>query len=148
MQGQIQVVWETVILVRGPNLWSPNIIFQVLIFQLYFNKNVLKLAINNFTMHLIILKWLRRQKCRQKRKTMRQRDVKARKEIICKCSLLFWFLYEPVPSHWVTQIVCTTCRTFLAQIPLQLLQVYSHTGFVHEYINSLKIIDKGECFVM
>ena len=90
MQGQIQVVWETVILVRGPNLWSPNIIFQVLIFQLYFNKNVLKLAINNFTMHLIILKWLRRQKCRQKRKTMRQRDVKARQEIICKCSLFYF----------------------------------------------------------
>ena len=59
-------------------------------FLVYFNKNVLKLAINNFTMHLIILKWLRRQKCRQKRKTMRQRDVKARQEIICKCSLFYF----------------------------------------------------------
>ena len=33
-------------------------------------------------MHLIILKWLRRQKSRQKRKTMRQRDVEARAEIV------------------------------------------------------------------
>ena len=36
--------------------------------------------INDFTMHLIISKWLRRQKCRQKRKTMRQEEVEAKEE--------------------------------------------------------------------
>ena len=33
-------------------------------------------------MHLIISKVLRRQKCRQKRKTMRQRDVEAKEKIV------------------------------------------------------------------
>ena len=31
-------------------------------------------------MHLIIVKWLRRQKCRQKRKTMKQKEVEAKEQ--------------------------------------------------------------------
>ena len=38
---------------------------------------------NDFTIHLIILKWLRKQKCRQ-RKKIRQKDVEAKEEIVCK----------------------------------------------------------------
>ena len=43
--------------------------------------NGVKVAINDFTMHLIISKWLRRQKSKQKTKTMRQKDVEAKEEI-------------------------------------------------------------------
>ena len=40
-------------------------------FQFYFNKNYVEVAINDFTMHLIILKWVRRQNYRQKRSKRR-----------------------------------------------------------------------------
>ena len=33
-------------------------------------------------MHLIILKWFRRQKCIQKRKTMKQKEVEAKEESV------------------------------------------------------------------
>ena len=33
-------------------------------------------------MRLIILKWLRRQKCRQERKTMKQKEVEAKEESV------------------------------------------------------------------
>ena len=46
-----------------------------------------KLGINDLTMHLVISKWLRRQKCRKKRKKMRQNKVKVKEEIACKCVL-------------------------------------------------------------
>ena len=49
--------------------------FQVFFFQLYFNKKHVEVLINEFRMHLIISNWLRIQKCRQKRKTMRQKQV-------------------------------------------------------------------------
>ena len=53
-----------------------------LFFQFYFNKKYVEVAINDFTMHLIILKWLRRQKCRQKRKTMKQKEVEAKEKSV------------------------------------------------------------------
>ena len=37
---------------------------------------------NDFTKHQIISKWLKRQKCGQNRKTMRQKDVDTNKEIV------------------------------------------------------------------
>ena len=39
-------------------------------------------------MHLIILKWPRRQKCRQKRITVRQKEVEAKEEIVLESSVL------------------------------------------------------------
>ena len=39
------------------------------------------MTINDFTMHLIISKGLRKQKCEQKRKITRQKDVKVKEEI-------------------------------------------------------------------
>lgn len=33
-------------------------------------------------MHLIILKWFKRQTCRQKRKTMRKKDAKTKDEVV------------------------------------------------------------------
>ena len=41
-------------------------LFKILLFHLYLNKKYVKVAINDFTIHLIISKWFRRRKCRQK----------------------------------------------------------------------------------
>ena len=51
-----------------PKLWRPKNTFQVFVFQLYFNKKYVEVVINDFAMHLIVLKWHRRQKCGQKKK--------------------------------------------------------------------------------
>ena len=56
--------------------------FPRFLFQLYFNKKYVEVGINAFTMHLIISKWLRKQKCRQKRKTLRQEEVEAKEETV------------------------------------------------------------------
>ena len=40
-------------------------------------------------MHLIISKWLRKQKCRQKRKSMRQKDVEAKEEIVYESVFIY-----------------------------------------------------------
>ena len=63
----------TVILV-----WAPKKILSFL-FQLYFNKKFAEVTVNDFIMHLIILKWLRIQKCRRKRIAMRQSSRSERK---------------------------------------------------------------------
>ena len=65
------------------HLWSS-------LFQLYFSKKYV-FATNDFAMHLIISKWLRIQKCRQKRKTMRQRGRSKRRN--CQKKILNSFNY-------------------------------------------------------
>ena len=67
------------ILIWVPKFWLPKITFQLFFFQLYFGKKYAEVAINDFPMHLIILKGLRIQKCKQKRKTMRQRGGSKRR---------------------------------------------------------------------
>ena len=51
-------------LFEGPvyRFGCPKDIFQVSFFQFYFNKKHVKVAINDFTMHLIILEWLGMEK--------------------------------------------------------------------------------------
>ena len=44
-----------------------------------------EVAINDFTMHLIVSKWLIMQKRRQKRKTMRERGLSERRNCLKKC---------------------------------------------------------------
>ena len=44
---------------------------------------------NDFTMYLIISKWLRKQKCRQKKKTMRQKDVKKKEQIVYESVFIY-----------------------------------------------------------
>ena len=46
----------------------PKNTFHVFSVQLYFNQKYVEVVINDFTMHLIVLKGLRIQKYRQKRK--------------------------------------------------------------------------------
>ena len=50
-------------------------------FSAVFNKKYVEVAINDFTMHLIISKWLRRQICRLKRKTIRQKEVEPKETV-------------------------------------------------------------------
>ena len=66
----------------GAHTLAPNKHFSSFLFQLYFNKKYFEVVINAFTMHLILSKWLRRQKCRQKRKTMKQEEVEAKEETV------------------------------------------------------------------
>ena len=49
-------------------------------FYLYLNKEYVEMT--DAIMHLIISKWLRRQKCRQDRKTMKQKEIKTKEETV------------------------------------------------------------------
>ena len=69
-------------------LLCPKNNFQVLFFQLYFNKKYVEVAISDFKMVLIILKWRRKQKFRQKRKTMRQKN-RVKEEIVYENVLIY-----------------------------------------------------------
>ena len=62
--------------------WHPNsgvhkTLFKFF-FQLYFNERYIEVVINDLTMHLIILKWLRRQKYRREKrwdkKSLKQKE--------------------------------------------------------------------------
>ena len=66
----------------GGQTLAPKKLFPSFLFQFYINKKYVEVAINDFTIHLIISKWLRRQKCRLKRTTMRQQEVEAKEETI------------------------------------------------------------------
>ena len=66
----------------GDQNLAPKKLFKFTFFQLYFNKKYVEVANNDFTMHLIISKWLRRQKCRQKKKTMRQKEVRTKEQTV------------------------------------------------------------------
>ena len=106
-------------------------------------------------MHLIIYKWLTRQKCRQKRKQFRQKTLKWKEKLSmkafsfiwicnrsCKCS--FFFLISLLTySHSLNDINSLHCFVgyllyylciFSPQIALQLSQAYSQTNLLFEYI--------------
>ena len=82
-----RTVWGTSVLIWVPKLWLPKNDFQVFFFQLYFNKKYFEVA-KHFTMHLIIWKWLPRQKCRQKRKTMQQKEDKEKEKTVHESVLI------------------------------------------------------------
>ena len=64
------------------NSWKFKIYFKKLFYLLNFDKNYVEVVVSDFTMNLIISKWLRIQKFRQKRKTMRQNDIEVKEEIV------------------------------------------------------------------
>ena len=64
------------------NSWKFTIYFKKLFYLLNFDKNYVEVVVSDFTMNLIISKWLRIQKFRQKRKTMRQKDIEVKEEIV------------------------------------------------------------------
>ena len=64
------------------NSWKFKIYFKKLFYLLNFDKNYVEVVVSDFTMNLIISKWLRIQKFRQKIKTMRQDDIEVKEEIV------------------------------------------------------------------
>ena len=75
---------------QGGQTLAPKKHFSGLFFfLLYFNTKYIEVAINDFKMHLIILKWLRRQQCRQKRKTITQKAVKAKEETVYQSVFIY-----------------------------------------------------------
>ena len=64
------------------NSWKFKTYFKKLFYLLNFDKNYVEVVVSDFTMNLIISKWLRIQKFRQKRKTMRQKDIEVKEEIV------------------------------------------------------------------
>ena len=64
------------------NSWQFKIYFKKLFYLLNFDKKYVEVVVDDFTMNLIISKWLRIQKFRQKRKTMRQKDIEVKEEIV------------------------------------------------------------------
>ena len=76
-QRHIEAVWET-----GIPVWAPKKQFSSFFFQFCFNIKYVEVVISDFTLHLIIWKWLRRQKCGQKREKMKPKDVEAKEETV------------------------------------------------------------------
>ena len=55
--------------------------FQVFFFQLYFSQKYIEVAINDFAMHQIILKWFKRQKYTLNR-SKRSKEVEAKEKAV------------------------------------------------------------------
>lgn len=101
-QWHIQTIWETHIPVWAPKPWRLKNMFHVFFFNCTSTK-IHWIAINYFTMHLSISKFLRRQKCRLKKK-IRQKAIKAKEGMIYKSVFIqvftfSWFLFEPDPIY-------------------------------------------------
>ena len=92
-----------------PNSNAPKNTFRVFFFQLYFNKKYFKIEINDLTMHLLISKWLRKQKSRQKRKTMRQRGRSERRNCQRKCFHSFNYVIDHVSIHFFFYVNSLRC---------------------------------------
>ena len=98
-------------------LWHPKNTFQIFFFQLYFNKKYFEVAINDFTMHLIISKWLRIQKW----KTMRQRGWSKSRNCQQKCFHAFNYVIDHVSIHfffYVDSLLSSLCSSYKL-IPIQ-----------------------------
>ena len=68
-----------------PNSGAQKTIFKFSFFSCVSTKKYDEVLISDFTMHLIISKWLIIQKCWQKRKTMKQRGRSKRRKCHRKC---------------------------------------------------------------
>ena len=116
--------------------------FQVFFFQLYFNKKYVKVAINDFTMYLIISKWLRIKKCRQKRKSVRQKGRSERRNCQRKC---FYLIRNR--SHKYLLFLLRKQFTLLRVITCVLLAdsfCYSHTHFLFTVCTSTAAVHNSQ----
>ena len=86
--------------------------FSSFLFQLYFNKKQVEVAINDFTMHLIISKWLTIQRCWQKRKTMRQRGRNEEETVNENVLIHLTYVVDHASVHfffYVKSLLCFVC---------------------------------------
>ena len=140
-----KAILKTGILVWVPKLWCPKNTFQVFFFSCTSIK-ICEIAINDFTMHQIIfLKLRRRQKCRQKRKTMKQKDIKKKEGIVYKCfysfkkvidctnNCFFFLISLSTCSHSLNDVSIFYCLRFLLYYLLRPFS-YSHTNFLFKYM--------------
>ena len=105
--------------------------FQFLFFQLYFNKKYVELAINDFTMHLIISKWLRRKKYRQKRKRMRQRLRRKRRNCLRKCFYLLKYVIDHENVGFFFLFSLRTCSKSLKDYIVYTTSILLAASFKH-----------------
>ena len=68
----------------GTQTLAPKKHFLSFFFHLHFNKKHVEVVINDLAVHLIILKWLRRQKHTQKKKSWKQQQVQGKEETVNK----------------------------------------------------------------
>ena len=101
-----------------PNSCTPQK-YEIFFFQLYFKKKYVEEAISYFKMHLIISKWLRIQKCRQKRKTVRQRARSERRNCQRKCFHSFTYVIDHASIHFFFYV-----NSLFLLIPFVLLASY------------------------
>ena len=66
----------------GTQTLAPKKHYQDFFVQLYFNKKYVEVAINYFTVHVIISKWFTRQKIQTEEKTIETKGVEVKEEII------------------------------------------------------------------
>ena len=121
-------------------LWRPKNTFQLFLFQLYFKKKNVEVAIND----LIISRWLKIQKCRQKSKVIRQRGQSERRNcqrknfhsfnyVIDHASIRFFFYVNSL--HCFVWFLLYYLLHFLSSTRFEILTIYSHTKFLFEYMN-------------
>ena len=120
------VSWEELTLMGSQNL-APQKTFQVFFFQLYFNKIYVEVAICDFTMHLIISKWFRIQKCRLKTKTMRQRGRSERRNCQRKCFHSVNYVTDQASIRFFFNVNCLHC--FVSFLLYYLLHLFSSDLF-------------------
>ena len=106
--------------------WSGSLknTFQVFFFSCITTKNVV-VAINNFTMHLIILKWLRIQKWRQNSKTYDTKKSKRKKKLPAKVFSFIYLRYRSCKYSLVLLHIYTAlCNTFCTTCCIALLRPF------------------------
>ena len=110
-----------------PNSGNQNTLFQFSFFSCISTKKYVEVAIYDFTMHLNILKWLRTQNCRQKRKRMRQRSRSKRRNCQRKCYHSFKYLIDNASICFFFYINSLHC--FVWFLLFYLLQIFSSNHF-------------------
>ena len=92
---RIQAAWETGIRSGHAKSGARKPVFKFPSFNWISTKKCVEVAINDFTMHLIVSKWLIMQKRRQKRKTMRERGWSERRN----CQKKYFDPFNYVADH-------------------------------------------------
>ena len=144
-------------IVLGTQTLTPKKTLQVFFFQLYFNKKCVEVAINDLTMHLIISKCLRNKNVDRREGEWDKKRLKQMRNCLGKCAHSFNYIIDHANVNFffyanrlhcvVCGFFCTSCCTLSAQIASQVSQVYSHTKFLLEYMNFLKLIHEDKYFV-
>ena len=95
-QWRTQAIRETCILVWSSKLWHPKVSF----FQLHFMKKYVDVAINDFTKHLIISKWLRKTKLQTEGKNKKKKRPTEKRNCLKKCFHSFKYIIDPTIVHF------------------------------------------------